>query len=64
MSKLFINTVDGGARVSVSVSVECDADVETRFHIPRPSHRPTSSLDDVPTVRRMVRPPRSARFGH
>ncbi len=56
MPKLSIETLDAGARVNVSVGGECDADVETRFHIPRPSSRPPAPLDEVPTKRRMAVP--------
>ncbi len=64
MSKLFIETLDGGARVTVSVAIPCDADAETRFHVPRPSSRPPAPPDDdIPTVRRtMLHPPRVPRF--
>ena len=63
MSKLFIESLEGGTRVNVSVGDECDADVVTRLHVTRPSSRPPAALgEDVPTVRRMPRPPRVPRF--
>jgi len=70
MSKLRIETVDKGERVMVSDDTACDTDVQTRFHIPRPSsnpppppssRKPSPSYDDVPTVK-MLRPPLMPRF--
>jgi len=57
MPKLSIETLEEGARVSVSVGAACDDDVQTRFHIPRPSSRPPAPPgDDEPTEPRMTVP--------
>lgn len=64
MPKLFIETLDGGARVNVAADVPCDADADTRIRIPRPSSQPPAPPEeDIPTVRRNVlRPPAVPRF--